>query len=88
MLVFVAVGVLGLLCVLATMVLGNMLVSAAAVVIFLLLVVVLAVLYSAMQGIYVTALYMYARTGSVPAAFSRELIENAFVPKQAGPGTI
>jgi len=87
-LIFVAVGVVGLLCVLATMFLGNMLVSAAAVILFLLLVVVLAVLYSAMQGIYVTALYTYARTGSVPAAFSRELIQNAFVPKQAGPGNI
>ena len=86
--IFVAVGVLGLLCVLATMFFGNMLVSAVAVILFLLLVVVLAVLYSAMQGIYVTALYTYARTGSVPAAFSRELIQNAFVPKQAGPGNI
>jgi hypothetical protein len=49
---------------------------------FLLFIVVLAVIYSAMQGIFVTALYTYAKTGNVPSAFNRDLIEHAFRPKQ------
>jgi hypothetical protein len=60
----------------------------AAVALFLLLVVVLAVVYGAMQGIYVTALYSYAKTGTIPSAFSRDLIANAFVAKPYKPGTI
>jgi len=50
-----------------------------------LLVIVVAILFvvaSAMQGIFVTALYTYARTGTVPSSFNKDLIANAFVPKQ------
>jgi hypothetical protein len=54
----------------------------AALALFLIFIVILAVIYSAMQGIFVTALYTYARTGTVPSAFNRDLIENAFRPKQ------
>jgi hypothetical protein len=43
---------------------------------------------SAMQGIFVTALYLYARTGTIPAGFGRNLIQNAFIPLKTGPGTI
>jgi hypothetical protein len=49
---------------------------------------ILAVVAFAMQGIFVTALYTYARTGTVPSSFNKDLIENAFVHKSAGPGTI
>jgi hypothetical protein len=72
----------------ATLVVGNMIIFGIALVLFILLVVVLAIVASAMQGIFVTALYTYARTGTVPAAFDKDLIQNAFVPKQAGPGNI
>jgi len=86
--IFVAIGIVGFLGVLATIFIGNMAVFLIALVLFLVLVVILAVIYSAMQGIFVTALYTYAKTGTVPAAFDRDLIQNAFVPKQPGAGNI
>jgi hypothetical protein len=88
MIIFVAIGVVALLGVFATMLLGNMIVFVIALVLFLILVVILAIVASAMQGIFVTALYTYAKTGTVPSAFDRDLIQNAFVPKQPGTGNI
>ena len=81
MLVFVIIGVIGFLGVLATLLLGNAAVFGIALVLFIGLVIVLAVVAAAMQGIFVTALYTYARTGSVPSAFRGDLIQNAFVQK-------
>jgi hypothetical protein len=86
--VFVAIGAIAAFGVVATLFIGSMVVSGAALVLFIILIVVLAVIYSAMQGIYVTALYTYAKTGTVPSGFHPDLIQNAFVPKQAGPGNI
>lgn len=43
--------------------------------------ILLAVTGVAMQGIYVTALYTYAKTGAVPPAFHQDVIQNAFVQK-------
>jgi hypothetical protein len=80
-LVFVVIGVIGFLGVLATLLLGNSTVFGIALVLFIGLVIVLAVVASAMQGIFVTALYTYAKTGSVPSAFRGDLIQNAFVQK-------
>jgi len=80
--VFVIIGVIAAICVFATLMLGSSTVFMAALALFLLLVVVLAVVYSAMQGIFVTALYTYAKTGTVPTAFNPGLIKNAFQPKQ------
>jgi len=88
LLIFVATGFIAFLALLGALAFGNMIVFGTALALFLILIVVLVVVASAMQGIFVTALYTYARTGSVPAAFSRDLIEHAFVPRQAGPGTI
>jgi hypothetical protein len=88
MLVFIIVGVVGFLGVLATMVLGSPIVFGIALALFIVLVIILAVVAAAMQGIFVTALYSYARTGTVPTAFNRDLIQNAFVQKQAGSGNI
>jgi hypothetical protein len=45
---------------------------------------VLMVIASALQGIYNTALYLYAKTGTVPDAFTKEIVETAFVPKPVG----
>jgi len=87
MLVFVIIGVIGFLGVLATMMLGGVLFYLA-LVLFIALVIVLAVVAAAMQGIFVTALYSYAKSGTVPAAYNRDLIQNAFVRKQGGSGNI
>jgi hypothetical protein len=81
MLVFIIIGVIGFVGVLATMLLGSPAVFGVALVLFIGLVIVLAVVASAMQGIFVTALYTYARTGTVPSAFRSDLIQNAFVQK-------
>ena len=80
-LVFVAIGIVGFLLVLASLMLNNILVIYAAVSLFIVLVAILAILASAMQGIFVVALYIYAKTGQVPAAFNRELVEGAFAPR-------
>jgi len=66
------------------MMLGNMTVFWGAVVLFIILVVVLAIIAAAMRGIFVVALYQYAKAGTAPSAFDRDLIANAFRPK---PGT-
>jgi hypothetical protein len=81
MLVFIIIGVIGFVGVLATMLLGSPAIFGVALVLFIGLVIVLAVVASAMQGIFVTALYTYARTGTVPSAFRSDLIQNAFVQK-------
>ena len=84
--VFVVIGVVVAIGAYALVLLGIPLLAGIA--LFLLVVVILAVVYSAMQGIFVTALYTYAKTGSVPSAFHPDLIQNAFAPKQVGPGNI
>lgn len=88
LLIFFGIGIISLILVFSTLLVGNMVVFGIAVVLFILLIVALMIVASAMQGIFVTALYLYARTGTVPAAFGRDLIQNAFIPLQAGPGTI
>ena len=79
--VFVIIGVLAGLLVLATMFTGSATIFGIALALFLVFIVLLAVIYYAMQGIFVTALYTYAKTGTVPSAFSKDLIQNAFAPK-------
>ena len=81
MLVFVIIGIIGFLGVIATLVIGSMMAFGIALVLFIALVIVLAVVAAAMQGIFVTALYSYAKTGTVASAFDRDLIQNAFVQK-------
>lgn len=43
----------------------------------------LAILSSSLTGIFVAALYTYARTGAVPVSFSPELVRGAFTPKSS-----
>jgi hypothetical protein len=88
LLVFFIIGVVGFLFVLATMLLGSFALFGIALILFIALVIVLAVVAAAMQGIFVTALYSYAKTGTVPSAFNPDLIQNAFVQKQGGSGNI
>jgi len=89
--VFVAVGILGLLIVLATLFSGNIIAFLAVLALFIVFVAILAILASAMQGIFVAVLYMYARTGVVPEGFSPNLVSGAFgqaPSQQFSPGNI
>jgi hypothetical protein len=79
--VFVIVGVIAAVLVLATMFIGNAALFTVALALFIMFVILLVVVYAAMEGIFVTALYTYAKTGTVPSAFNKDLIQNAFVQK-------
>jgi hypothetical protein len=79
--IFGAIAAVGLLFVFAALFTGNIAVMILAVALFIVLLAVVSVVSSAMQGIFVTALYTYAKTGNVPVAFDRGLIAGAFVPK-------
>jgi hypothetical protein len=81
--IFGAIVVVGLLGVFAALFFTRSLaVMVLAVALFILLITVVAVVSSAMQGIFVVALYTYAKTGNVPEGFGKGVLENAFVPKQ------
>lgn len=54
-------------------------------ILYVLLLVLLFVLGNAMQGVFNTALYLYAKDGVVPVGFSRELIESSFAPRNQPP---
>lgn len=83
-LVFGLVAVAGLVPVFLALLTGNTPVIMAVIGLYLVLVVILAIIGSALQGIFNTALYLYAKNGTVPAAFSSELIKNVFIPEQKG----
>jgi hypothetical protein len=88
-LVFAAVGMVGFLVVLAAIFTRNLAAMAVAVALFIVLIAVLAIVSSAMNGIFVVALYTYAKTGTVPAPYPDDLVRNAFLQKPGpGPGTI
>ena len=80
-LVFFAIGIVGFVLVFATTMLHSETIFFAAIALFVVLIAILAILASAMQGIFVVALYTYAKTGQVPDAFNRGLVEGAFAPK-------
>ena len=80
-LVFFAIGIVAFVLVFATLFLGNPIIFLGAGALFIVLIAILAILASAMQGIFVVALYTYAKTGQVPSVFKRELVERAFTPK-------
>lgn len=63
MLVFLIIGIAGFFGVVATLFLGSMTAFGIALVLFMVFVIILSVVAAAMQGIYVTALYLYAKTG-------------------------
>jgi hypothetical protein len=88
--IFGAILIVGLLGVFAALLAGSAAVILLAIALFVVLLAVVSVVASAMQGIFVTALYTYAKTGNVPTAFGKGVLENAFVPKQPafGPGNI
>jgi hypothetical protein len=81
-LVFSVIGIAGVVLVIAALFSGNLAIISIAIVLCILLIATLAIVASAMNGIFVVALYTYAKTGMVPSLFSGDLIKDAFVPKQ------
>jgi hypothetical protein len=90
-LIFAAIGIVGLLLLIGTLFIGNTTLFFVALALFIVLVAILAILASAMQGIFTVALYTYAKTGSAPGIFAPGVVEGAFAPSQQqqfGPGNI
>lgn len=73
--------ILAFFAVFAAIITGSSLVVPLAI-LLVILIGVCGVVYSALRGIFVTALYIYARTGTVPEAFSGNLIQGAFREKE------
>jgi hypothetical protein len=82
--VFVILGFVGLIPVVLALMSGSFTLFLVLLAIFIIYVAILMVIGSSLQGVYNTALYLYATTGNVPEAYSKELIANAFAPKQVG----
>jgi hypothetical protein len=88
--IFAAVAMAGILPVTMAALFGGLPGFLVALALFIILIVVLGVISSTMQGIFVVALYQYARTGMAPPAFGKGVIEQAFVPREplSGAGNI
>lgn len=80
--IFVLLALVALVPVILVVMSGVMILVIAVITLYLLLLIILFVMANAMQGVYNTALYLYAKNGVVPDAFSKELIEKAFQPKK------
>jgi hypothetical protein len=78
-LVFLAIGIVACIGIFLIWIISSSALLAAA--LLVIVVAILAIVASAMQGIFITALYTYARTGTVPSSFNKDLIANAFTPK-------
>jgi len=85
--VFCIPAFVGVLVVFATLLTGNMALFAVAIASFAIMLVVLVIIFSALNGIFVAALYRYAKSGTVPSALSPGLVQGAFARKSGG-GTI
>ena len=79
-LIFTAIGAVGLLLAIGTLFTSNGTLILVAFSLLIVLVAILAILASAMQGIFTVALYTYAKTGSAPGIFAPGLVEGAFTP--------
>ena len=82
--VFIILGIVGLVPVVLALMSGSMVVFFPLLGVFIIYLAILMVIGSSLQGVYNTALYLYATTGNVPEAYSKELVENAFSPKPVG----
>jgi hypothetical protein len=82
--IFVILAVLGLIPIALALMTGSFVLFIPLIAIFILYLAILMVIGSSLQGVFNTALYLYATTGNVPQAYSKELIENAFAPKPVG----
>jgi hypothetical protein len=82
--VFILLGIAGLVPVFLALISGIFTLFLLLLALYIIYIAILMVVGSSLQGVYNTALYLYATTGNVPEAYSKELIENAFAPKQVG----
>jgi len=82
--VFIILGIVGLIPVVLALMSGSMVLFFLLLAVFIIYLAILMVIGSSLQGVYNTALYLYATTGNVPEAYSKELVENAFAPKPVG----
>ncbi len=81
-LIFFLLGLLGVIPIILAFLVQSVPLMIFMVMIALLYWVGLSIVSASLGGIFLTALYLYARTGKVPAGFSPELIERAFTAKQ------
>jgi len=81
-LIFLLIALIALVPVTLMMMTGVGELMIAAVTLYLLLLILLFVMVNAMQGIFNTALYLYAKNGTVPDVFSKDQIEQAFRQKK------
>ncbi|MDD1719225.1 MAG: DUF6159 family protein [Methanoregulaceae archaeon] len=86
-LIFFLLLLAGAVPVILTLFAGNMTLFVAVSAVFIVYALIVLIISSALQGIFSTALYLYASTGKVPTAFTPELVANAFAPK-GGHGNI
>jgi Family of unknown function (DUF6159) len=82
--VMIILGIAGLIPVILALMSGFFPLFLVLLAVYIIFLALLIVIGSSLQGVYNTALYLYATTGNVPEAYSKELIENAFAPKQVG----
>jgi hypothetical protein len=82
--VFVILAVVGMVPVALALMSGSVTLFLILLAVYIIFIAILMVVGSSLQGVYNTALYLYATTGNVPEAYSKELIENAFAPKSVG----
>jgi len=82
--VMIILGIAGLIPVILALMSGFFPLFIVLLAVYLIFLALLMVIGSSLQGVYNTALYLYATTGNVPEAYSKELIENAFAPKPIG----
>jgi hypothetical protein len=82
--VFILLGIAGLIPVVLALMSGIFTLFLILLAVYIIYLAILMVVGSSLQGVYNTALYLYATTGNVPEAYSKELIENAFAPKHVG----
>jgi len=85
---FVAIGALVIVAVVGVAFVGNPVLTVAALVVAIILIAALGIVYSALHGIFVATLYVYAQSGQVPSGFQLGLVEGAFAPKKPKKGVI
>jgi hypothetical protein len=86
-LIFFLALIAGLVPVFLSLLSGNPALFLAVLAVFIIYALVILIISSALQGIFSTALYIFASTGTVPKAFTPELVANAFAPR-GGHGNI
>jgi len=79
---FVILGAIGIIPLVISLVVGSFVIPVVSVVVVYWI--ILVIIYSGLQGIFVTALYNYANSGKLPSIYRPEVIEKAFRPRAYG----